>query len=77
MRADTKTVSIQAPQPKVVAFLANPENLPRWAIGFARRVRRDGERWFVTTQGGGEIGVRIAADTVSGVVDFYMSPAIR
>jgi hypothetical protein len=74
MRADTRTVAIHAPQQKVVEFLANPENLPRWAIGFARGVRRDGERWFVTTQGG-EIGVRIAADTTSGVVDFYMSPA--
>jgi hypothetical protein len=75
MRADTKTVAIHAPRQKVVEFLANPENLPRWAIGFARGVRRDGERWFVMTQGGGEIGVRIAADTTSGVVDFYMSPA--
>lgn len=75
MRADTKTVAIHASQQKVVAFLANPENLPRWAIGFARSVRRDGERWLVTTQSGGDVGVRIAADARSGVVDFYMSPA--
>jgi hypothetical protein len=75
MRADTKTIAIHAPQQKVVEFLANPENLPRWAIGFARGVRRDGERWLVATQGGGEIGVRIAADPASGVVDFHMSPA--
>lgn len=75
MRADTKTVAIHAPRQKVIDFLANPENLPRWAIGFARGVRRDGEGWLVTTQGGDEIGVRIAADATSGVVDFFMSPA--
>jgi hypothetical protein len=75
MRADTKTVTIRAPHQKVVEFLANPESLPRWAIGFARGVRRDGERWLVATQGGGEIGVRIAADLAVGVVDFYLSPA--
>jgi hypothetical protein len=75
MRADTKTVAIHAPRHSVIEFLANPENLPRWAIGFARSVRRDGERWFVTTQGGGEIAVRVAADAALGVIDFYMSPA--
>jgi hypothetical protein len=75
MRADTKSVAIQASRQKVVDFLANPENLPRWAIGFARAVRREADRWVVTTQGGGDIGVRVAADAALGVVDFYMSPA--
>ena len=75
MRADTKTVAIHASRQKVVDFLANPGNLPRWAIGFARDVRREGERWLVTTQSGEKIAVRIAVDATSGVVDFYMSPA--
>jgi hypothetical protein len=74
MRADTKTIAIHAKPEQVVDFLANPANLPRWAVGFAKGVRRDGERWIVTT-GGGEMGIRIVAERPLGVVDFYMSPA--
>ena len=73
MRADTKTISIEADPQKVFRFLADPANLPRWAVGFAKAVRRNGERWLVTT-GAGEIPVRVRADADSGVVDFVMSP---
>jgi hypothetical protein len=74
MRADTKTISIDASLEKTVEFLANPANLPRWAVGFAKSVRKEGDRWLVTT-GAGEMGVRIASDEKSGVVDFYVSPS--
>lgn len=74
MRADTKTISIHATPERVVAFLGNPENLPRWAVGFAKSIRKDGEGWIVAT-GAGEMGIRIQADKRSGVVDFIMSPA--
>lgn len=74
MRADTKTISIHADARRAFDFLSDPENLPRWAVGFAKSVRRDGERWVVTT-GGGEMGLRVLADPSSGVVDFVMSPA--
>lgn len=74
MRADTKTVTIQAPRDEVVAFLADARNLPRWAVGFAKAVRADGDRWVVTT-GGGEVGLRIVCEPRLGVVDFLISPA--
>jgi hypothetical protein len=74
MQADTKTVSIEADPVKVARFLADPANLPRWAVGFAKSVREEGGRWYVET-GAGEMGVRIAADEKSGVVDFWLSPA--
>jgi hypothetical protein len=74
MNADTRSISIHAAPAKVVEFLADPRNLPRWAIGFAQSVREEDGRWFVRS-GGGEMGVRIAADPASGVVDFFMSPA--
>jgi hypothetical protein len=74
MRADTKTIAIKARPEKIVEFLGDPENLPRWAVGFAKSVRRDGDHWIVTT-GNGEMGVRIVTDRRLGVVDFYMSPA--
>lgn len=74
MRADTRTVSIHAAPDGIVEFLANPENLPRWAIGFAKAVRREKETWFVVT-GAGEMEVQIEADARFGVIDFLMHPA--
>jgi hypothetical protein len=74
MRADTRTISIDAEPAKVVRLLADPRNLPRWAVGFAKTIRREAERWYVLTNGG-EVEIRIAADERSGVVDFFISPA--
>lgn len=74
MRADTRTISIDASPRKIVHFLADPRNLPRWAVGFAKAIREEGERWFVQT-GAGEVSIRIASDEATGVVDFWMSPA--
>lgn len=74
MRADTKTISIHASPNKVVRFLADPENLPRWAVDFAKSVRSENGRWYVQT-GAGEIGIRIVSDQATGVIDFWMSAA--
>lgn len=74
MRADTRTVSIQAEPARLVDFLADPRNLPRWAVGFAKGVRQDGERRWIVETGGGDLPIRIDADRESGVVDFVMSP---
>ena len=74
MRADTQTVSIDAPAGRVTRFLADPANLPRWAVGFAKAVRQEGGRWRVRT-GAGEVALRIDADPARGIVDFVISPA--
>jgi len=74
MRADTKTISIEAVPNEVVQFLADPQNLPRWAVGFAKSVRQEADRWYVKTAAG-EMGVRISADAKNGIVDFWISPA--
>jgi hypothetical protein len=74
MRSDTRAISIRAKSDQVMNFLADPKNLPRWAVGFAKGVRQEGDRWLVTT-GGGEMGIRIVAERSLGVLDFYMSPA--
>ena len=73
MRADTKTISIDASPRDVTRFLADPANLPRWAVGFAKAVRRENGGWKVETAGG-EMALRIDADTATGIVDFVMSP---
>jgi len=74
MRADTQTISIQAPPDAVVDFLGDPRNLPRWAVGFAKSVKREGDRWIVSTAGG-EVPIHIVTDRRLGVVDFHMSLA--
>lgn len=74
MKANTQTVSIEAAPSKVLDLVADPMNLPRWAVGFARAVRPDGDRWIVST-GGGEIGLRIQADRTAGTVDFHLESA--
>jgi hypothetical protein len=74
MRSNTQTVTIDVEPEQVVGFVGQAENLPRWAIGFAKDVRRDADRWIVTT-GQGEVAVTIAVDEVVGTVDFHMQPA--
>ena len=74
MTSDTQTISIHAHPQQVLEFIADPAQLPRWAVGFAKAIRRESERWIVTTAGG-EMGVRIVTDQKFGVVDFYLSPA--
>lgn len=72
MRADTQSVSIQSRADAVFAFVADPGNLPRWAIGFAKGVNADGDEWLVTTGDGGQVSLRTVTDAGLGVVDFHM-----
>jgi hypothetical protein len=74
MRADTQSIAIPASREAVFAFLAHPENLPRWAVGFARGIRREGDDWIVQTAGG-EMPIRVLADAEQGTIDFAMSVA--
>ena len=74
MRSDTQTISIDTPPGKLLAFVADARNLPRWAIGFARAVRPDQDDWLVETSTG-QVRLRIDADERTGVVDFRLRPA--
>ncbi len=76
LRADSQTVSIAADARRVFTFVADPANLPRWAIGFAAAVRPAGDRcWIVTTPNGAEVACEILADAGCGTVDFHLEPA--
>jgi hypothetical protein len=74
MRSDTQTATIDAAPKDVVAFVGQVDNLPRWAIGFAKAVRRDENQWIVTT-GQGEVAITIEVDETVGTVDFHLEPA--
>jgi hypothetical protein len=74
MRADTQTVALPVSAEEAFAFLAVPENLPRWAVGFARDIRREGDEWIVQTAQG-EVPVRVLADAAHCTIDFHMGVA--
>lgn len=75
MQTRTHTLPLAAPKETAFAFLANVENLPKWATQFCRRLTRDAAgRWIVETPEG-EIFFRIAADPATGVVDMYGGPS--
>ena len=74
MRSATETIGIEQDATSVFEFVASPENLPQWAVGFCKNIRRNGEQWIVDT-GKGDVGLRIVADHSRGIVDFHMSPA--
>jgi hypothetical protein len=71
MRSDTQGIEIASTPQEVLRFVAEPENLPRWAVGFAKAVQREGANWVVET-GQGPVPIRIEADPSSGVADFRM-----
>ena len=74
MRSDTQTITIAVRPERVLAFVGDGDNMPRWAIGFAKSVRPAESGWIVTT-GQGEVPTSIAVDPSAGTVDFRMEPA--
>jgi hypothetical protein len=73
MRTATVTTVLDAPQAAVFDYLADPENLPRWATEFARELRRDADGYTVVN-GLGEFRFEIRADRGTGVVDMFAGP---
>ena len=74
MRTATVTTVLDAPRETVFSFLADIENLPRWATEFARELRRDGDRHIVVN-GLGEFVFEIRADEQTGVIDMFAGPS--
>ncbi|HVH31691.1 MAG TPA: SRPBCC family protein [bacterium] len=74
MRSNTEHVTIDVDHRHLFAFLADPDNLPKWAVGFCRAIRREGERWLVQTPQG-EVAIRFVTHPSMGIIDFYISPA--
>lgn len=74
MKSVTLSVAIAAAPKEVFGFVANPENMPRWAVNFCRGVRRKGDRWLVTTPNG-DVEMVIESSAEHGVVDFHWQPA--
>jgi hypothetical protein len=64
----TRSISIAADPAEVLAFLADPHNLPRWAPAFARSVtERDGQ--LLVDTGEGELPISLSVSPEKGTVD--------
>ena len=73
MRNATVTTILDAPSEEVFRYVAEIENLPRWATEFARELRREDDQYKVVN-GLGEFFFQIDADPETGVVDMYAGP---
>lgn len=74
LRSRTLSVSIDCSPAGVYAFVANPENLPKWAQGLCRSVRKSDTGWVVETPQG-PMAFRFVAKNDLGVLDHVVSPA--
>lgn len=74
MRSETVTTVLDAPRDEVFEWMANIENLPRWANEFARELIRDDEGRWKVRNGLGEFYFEIEADPDTGVIDMLAGP---
>lgn len=68
MEVRTVSISIRRPARDVYAFIANGENIPRWAAGLGTASRRDGDAWIASGPLG-SVRVRFAPPNDLGVAD--------
>lgn len=74
VRSDTQSVRLDVAADAAFEFIANPANLPTWAVGFCRSIRPDGAQWIVETAAG-PCPLAVTADAAQRTVDFHMTPA--
>jgi hypothetical protein len=70
----TLSVSIGRNPNEVYEFVSNPENLPKWAQGLGKSVRKQGTEWIVDTPQG-PMKIRFAEKNPFGVLDHYLTTA--
>src|SRR3954466_11949259 len=76
-RCVARSISVGAPPEAVLGFLSDPGALPRWAPGFAERVRRvDGDRWTLGADGR-EFEIRTRVSAPARTVDFLATTEER
>jgi hypothetical protein len=73
MRSETVTAVLAAPHDEVFAYLADIENLPKWATEFARELRQENGDYKVVNNLG-EFHFEIRADARTGVIDMLAGP---
>ena len=74
MRSETVTIVLPARREDVFAYLADIENLPKWATEFARELKRENGDYKVVNNLG-EFYFEIHADEETGVIDMLAGPS--
>jgi hypothetical protein len=69
----TVTTVLDAPRDEVFEYMAEIENLPKWATEFARELKHDADGYRVVN-GLGEFCFDIKADRATGVIDMFAGP---
>jgi hypothetical protein len=76
-RSSTQSVAVATRPDDLFAYVADPENLPEWAIGFAKEIRSENGRSLVITPKGEQVAmsqtVNAELRTVDGVLEFAPS----
>lgn len=75
MNVQTFTLLVSAPRDTVFNFLADIENLPRWATGFCERLYLERGRWKALTSQG-ELYCDLEAGNSTGVIDLRTGPSV-
>jgi hypothetical protein len=70
----TLSVSIGRHPNEVYEFASNPENMPKWAKGLGKNIRKQGSDWIVDTPRG-PLKIRFAEINKFGVLDHYVTTA--
>ncbi len=70
----TLSVSIGCDPGKVYEFVSNPGNLPKWAKGLGKSIRKHGADWIVDAPQG-PMKIRFADKNNFGVLDHYVTAA--
>jgi hypothetical protein len=73
LEAQTLNISIRRDPNDVYRFVSDPENLPKWAKGLCRSIRRADDTWIAETPVG-PVKVRFAEPNIFRVADHYVMP---
>jgi hypothetical protein len=69
----TLTVTVSAPRNAVFNFLADIENLPKWAGGYCEGITLQRGRWWALTADGEQV-VDLESSAGTGVIDLRAGP---
>jgi len=73
MNIRTITLTLSAPRDGVFNFLADIENLPKWAGGYYERLTLERGRWWSLTAEGDQV-VDLETSAGTGVIDLRSGP---
>lgn len=76
MNSKTASLALHAPKESVFSYLANIDNLPKWATIFCKDLKKENGKHKVVTPMG-ELFFEIESDMKTGVIDMFAGPNER